>query len=155
MRILVVSDTHGSPSVLLDAVRQAGSTDMLLHLGDGQRDCAVLEPVYNGQIVRVRGNCDFGPYDDTERLLRLDGATVFMTHGHLYDAKITLNKLWFKGREMGADIVCFGHTHVPLLEKQGEMTLLNPGSLRHVKTYGLVRIVGSSIDVSIHRLGDA
>lgn len=151
MRILVVADTHGSPSLLLDAVRQAGKPDMLLHLGDGQRDCAVLEPIYDGQIIRVRGNCDFGPYDEMEHLIPLDGAIIFATHGHLYDAKITLNKLWFKGREVGADIVCFGHTHVPLLERQGEITLLNPGSLRHVKTYAIIEVSNGKQTITMHR----
>ena len=153
MRILVVADTHGSPSLLIDAVRQAGHTDMLLHLGDGQRDCAALEPGYGGQIYRVRGNCDFGPSDEYDHFIPLAGASIYMTHGHLYDAKTTLNKLWFKGREVGADIVCFGHTHVPLLEKQGEITLLNPGSLRHVKTYGLISLHDGKADIKIRRLG--
>jgi putative phosphoesterase len=139
MRIIAVSDTHGSPDLLLTAVRHAGRTDMLLHLGDGQRDCAALDG-YSGKVWIVRGNCDFSPFDDYEHFLKLDGASIYMTHGHLFDAKITLNKLWYKGREMGADIVCFGHTHVPLLEKQGTVTLLNPGSLKHSKTYGLIEI---------------
>lgn len=152
MRIIVVSDTHGSPDLLLEAVRHAGHTDMLLHLGDGQRDCAVLDGVYVGEVYRVRGNCDFAPGDIYERFLPLPGASIFMTHGHLYDAKSTLNKLWFKGREAGVDVVCFGHTHVPLLEKRGEVTLLNPGSLRAGKTYGLIEIRDGKAVVKLYKL---
>jgi putative phosphoesterase len=152
MRIIVVSDTHGSPDLLLAAVRRAGKTDMLLHLGDGQRDCAVLEGNYDGETYMVRGNCDFAPYDVYERFIPLNGASIYMTHGHLFDAKITLNKLWFKGREAGADVVCFGHTHVPLLEKRGKVTLLNPGSLRHGKTYGIIEIKDGKTEISIKRL---
>lgn len=154
MRILVVSDTHGSPGLLLDAVRHAGHTDMLLHLGDGQRDCAVLAGRYDGEVLAVRGNCDFAGLDEPERFLPLGGVSIYMTHGHLYDAKVTLNKLWFKGREAGADVVCFGHTHIPLLEKRGEVTLLNPGSLRYVKTYGLIELAHGKLEMAMHKLNE-
>jgi uncharacterized protein len=144
-----VSDTHGSPELLLTAVRRAGRTDMLLHLGDGQRDCSILDSHYSGEVWKVRGNCDFASNDIYEQFLPLNGAVIYMTHGHLLDAKITLNKLWYKGRELGADIVCFGHTHVPLLEKQGTLTLLNPGSLKHSMTYGLIEIGPEGVNVGL------
>jgi uncharacterized protein len=152
MRILVVSDTHGSPDRLLDAVRHAGKTEMLLHLGDGLRDCSILEGKYNGEIYMVRGNCDYTPYDIYERFLPLASASIYMTHGNLFDVKITLNKLWAKGREVGADIVCFGHTHIPLIDKQAKTTLMNPGSLRHGKTYGLIEIQNGKQEITIRNL---
>jgi putative phosphoesterase len=152
MRVIAVSDTHGGSDLLLAAVRHAGHTDMLLHLGDGIRDCAALDGKYDGEIHMVRGNCDFAPYDVYERLIPLDGVIVYMTHGHLLDAKATLNKLWLKGREVGADIVCFGHTHAPLLDKQGKVTLLNPGSLRHGKTYALLEIRNGKADINIRHV---
>jgi putative phosphoesterase len=154
MRVIAVSDTHGSPDLLLAAVKHAGHTDALLHAGDGIRDCAVLDGQYDGRIYMVRGNCDFIPCEFFEHMIPLESAVIYLTHGHLFDAKATLNKLWFKGREVGADIVCFGHTHVPLLEKQGKVTLLNPGSLRHGKTYGLIEIKGGKADISIISLKD-
>jgi putative phosphoesterase len=153
MRILVVSDTHGSPDLLLAAVRHAGYTDMLLHLGDGQRDCDALDGSYDGEIYRVRGNCDYAPLDVYEHLITLpSGIIIYMTHGHLLDVKTTFNKIWFKGREVDADIVCFGHTHIPLLDKQGKLTLLNPGSLKQGKTYALMEILEGKADISIRRL---
>jgi putative phosphoesterase len=154
MRILVVSDTHGSPDLLLAAVRHAGRTDMLLHAGDGIRDCAALGGVYDGDIHMVRGNCDFILHNDYEDRMQVDGVSIYLTHGHLFDAKITLNRLWLKGRELGADIVCFGHTHAPLLEKQGKLALLNPGSLRHGKTYGLIEVSKGESNISIKCLNN-
>ncbi len=152
MRILVVSDTHNSPELLRAAVRHAKGADMLLHCGDGVRDCDALEDIFRGEIARVKGNCDFSPGDVTELFLPLNGANIFLTHGHLYEAKYTLNKLWFKGREVGADIVCFGHTHAPLLERQGEMTLLNPGSLRGGKTYAMITLQDGKADIAMKDL---
>ena len=151
MRVIVVSDTHGRADMLLSAVRNTPGADMLLHLGDGQRDCAALDGVFEGAVRTVRGNCDF-TCDACEQTLTPGGVVVYMTHGHLYDAKLTLNKLWYKGRECGADIVCFGHTHVPMLEKQGNLTLLNPGSLRYVGSYGIISILDGKAEINLKRL---
>ena len=32
-------------------------------------------------------------------------------------------------KKKGADIVMFGHTHVPLIKKIDDVTLINPGSI--------------------------
>ena len=50
-----------------------------------------------------------------------------LCHGDRYQVKNTLTPLRLRGEEMGADIVCFGHTHQPLYE-EGTPILLNPGS---------------------------
>ena len=152
MRVLVVSDTHGSPDLLLEAVRHAGHTDALLHLGDGAKDCGALRSNYGGDIYQVKGNCDFTPMDANDRMLALGGAPVYMTHGHMYDVKTTLNRLWFRGRELQAAVVCFGHTHVPLLNRQGHMLLLNPGSLRYGSTYAVLTIRDGAVDAAMHSL---
>lgn len=152
MRIIVVSDTHGSPELLQAAARHAGKTDMLLFLGDGLRDCTALEGCYSGEVWKVRGNCDYMPYDTYEEFLPLNGASIFMTHGHLYDVKATLNKLLIKGRDIGADVICFGHTHVPLLEKRGNITLLNPGSLKNSKTYGMIELKEGKAEIALKKL---
>lgn len=152
MRILVVSDSHGNPDLLLAAAHRAGKTDMLLFLGDGLRDCAALEGAYAGEVWKVRGNCDYMPYDFYDHFLPLNGTGIYMTHGHLYDVKTTLSRLLARAGEMKADIVCFGHTHVPLLDKRGNITLLNPGSLRHGKTYGLIELADGKANLSIKNL---
>jgi uncharacterized protein len=152
MRILVVSDTHGSPELLLSAVQHAGKTDMLLFLGDGLRDVAALEGSYEGEVWKVRGNCDYMPYDYYEHFLPLNGASIFMAHGHLYDVKTTLNRMLAKGRELKADVLCFGHTHVPILDKRGNITLLNPGSLRNTKTYGLIELKDGKAEIALRSL---
>lgn len=151
MRVAVVSDTHGRSDTLARALRQAGHVDLLLHCGDGERDCDALAD-FSGQILRVRGNCDLASAEPDDRLLRLPGATIYMAHGHLLDAKNTLYRLWARGRETQADFVCFGHTHTPLLDRQGGLSLLNPGSLRYGQSYALIELRGGKADVRLKSL---
>ena len=56
------------------------------------------------------------------------GKKIFITHGHLYNVKYTLNNLYYAAREKNADIVCFGHTHNPMSEYVDGLYVLNPGS---------------------------
>lgn len=49
---------------------------------------------------------------------------------------------------MGADVLLFGHTHIPLVDRAGELTIMNPGTCsRHGRvTYGLITIENGKLD---------
>lgn len=61
MKAAVFSDTHANTGLMVEAVRRY-QPDVIIHLGDYERDTAVLRqefpeiPLYN-----VRGNCDLCP----------------------------------------------------------------------------------------------
>ena len=61
---------------------------------------------------------------------------VFITHGHRFYVGAGLDKLRQYGIDNGYDIVMFGHTHVPYLERSKEITLLNPGSISYPRQDG-------------------
>ena len=50
MRILVVSDTHGDEAALYDALMQQPKAEVVIHLGDGERDV-------EAQKFRFPGKC--------------------------------------------------------------------------------------------------
>ncbi|HAQ08103.1 MAG TPA: YfcE family phosphodiesterase, partial [Bacillus bacterium] len=78
----------------------------------------------------VKGNCDFFgdfPEQDTHEI---DGKKVLVTHGHLYSVKSTLVNLFYKAKEMQADVVCFGHSHLLGVEMVEDVLFINPGSIR-------------------------
>ena len=56
---------------------------------------------------------------------------MFITHGHSYYVSMGTKELKKEARRRGVDIVMYGHTHVPHLEVDGNLTVLNPGSLSY------------------------
>lgn len=144
MELLIFSDSHGNTSGMRRVLsRQVSYPDAICFLGDGLADAQILESEYPGWYC-VRGNCDWGSVGDeypTERILTLPGHKLLMTHGHTYHVKDTLTPLLAHAVEVGADIILYGHTHVPISQMipAGESLagvsvprdtyLFNPGSI--------------------------
>ena len=146
MKWMIASDIHGSAYYCKKMIDQykAESADRLLLLGDllyhGPRNDLPKEyapkeviAMLNGmkdELFCVRGNCeaevdqmvlDF-PVMADYALFDLDTRTMFVTHGHIYNAE-NLPKLK-KG-----DLLLHGHTHIRMMEDRGEYIYLNPGSV--------------------------
>lgn len=147
MNILVFSDSHGRTSKILEAFeKQIKKPDAIVFLGDGLRDLSYCDFIERIPVYAVCGNCDFysvygGVRGEDEILITLGGKRILMTHGHDYGVKHSLGGLVSAAVRKEADIVLFGHTHVPL-EKclpTGEceygirlpkpLYLMNPGSI--------------------------
>ena len=87
MKLLVFSDSHGNLAHMVDAVERE-APDLVLHLGDCWRDGEELGYACPGlPLEQVPGNCDFHPGAAQERLLRLEGHTLFVCHGHTLGVK--------------------------------------------------------------------
>jgi putative phosphoesterase len=75
---------------------------------------------------------DFLATAPTFRDLQLDGATVLLVHAspwepydeYIYPGSTRLAQF----ARLSHDLVCYGHTHVPLIHKVGNVTVVNPGS---------------------------
>lgn len=120
-QIGVISDTHG---LLREQARDAlrGCT-MIVHAGDiGSR--AVLTGLRQiAEVVAVRGNVDGGSWatalNEVEDL-DVGGRRICVVH----DIKsLTLDEA--KGRP---DVIIFGHSHQPVIERRNGILYLNPGS---------------------------
>lgn len=128
MRVLVMSDSHGGLSEIRLAARAAGEIDCALHLGDFAGDARALASLLKAPIHAVRGNCDASPGYETEKVVTLAGARIFMTHGHLYGVKSGVWALAERAEALGCAAALYGHTHVSSVAAQGPMLLVNPGS---------------------------
>ena len=145
MKLLVVSDSHGA----VDAMRLAAARekpDRVLFLGDCLVDAAALEKSEgNLRIETVPGNCDWGSLDQPERLVELGGVRILMMHGHTRNVKYDGTRAYYAAKEMGADVLLYGHTHRALVDCDGVMYTLNPGSIRDRGTYGVLLIENGKV----------
>lgn len=136
MRVLIVSDTHGRHTGLEKALEMAGKIDYLVHLGDTEGGEHYIEAAAGCPAYIVAGNNDF--FSDLHREMEIDfcGKKAFMTHGHYYYVSLGPERIIEEGRAREADIIMFGHTHKPYLEKLKDVTVLNPGSLSYPRQEG-------------------
>lgn len=132
MLVAVVSDTHAPrrwtscpPAV---ATRLEG-VDLILHAGDVCTPDVLDELSAWAPVLAVRGNNDgedvagWGAPDTLE--LELDGLPGAMIH----DSGAAIGRAQRMARLFpAAELVVFGHSHVPLNEVHGRQRLFNPGS---------------------------
>lgn len=136
MKVLIVSDTHGRHGNLRKAVEESGEFDVLIHLGDVEGGEAYIDTVADCEKHVIRGNNDFYSNLPKEEVFFLNGKKVFITHGHNYYVAFGTEQVERAGRERGADVVMFGHTHRPHLEVRDDVVVLNPGSLSYPRQEG-------------------
>ncbi|OCA91289.1 YfcE family phosphodiesterase [Bacillus sp. FJAT-27225] len=153
-KVLVVSDSHGLADPMRVLKKRHEEVDVFIHCGDSElaRDDEALKG-----FVTVGGNCDFHPGYPDEEVVDVSGKKIFVTHGHLYSVKSTLMNILYKAREAGADIVCFGHSHLLGAEMSGGILFVNPGSIRlprgiSEKTYVILGIDGDKVEVTVYDL---
>lgn len=131
MRILIVSDTHKDNRNYYTALERERPLDMVIHCGDSGGDELHLEDVAGCPFYIVAGNTDYYSSLPRELFVEVEGHRVLVTHGHKYyvnDGPDTL-RAYAKGE--GADIVFYGHTHVPDLDFDDDVAVVNPGSLSY------------------------
>lgn len=160
MKLMFASDIHGSlPATerVLSLFAQSGARwlvilgDILYHgprnaLPEGYAPAQVAERLnpLASQIIAVRGNCDSEvdqmllhfPITAPWQQVLSERTRLFLTHGHLYSPD-NLPPL------AAGDVLAYGHTHIPVAEKRGEIFLFNPGSVSIPKggftaSYGLL-----------------
>ena len=150
MLILVISDNHGKIGELQDLLERV-KPDLLFHLGDSEIGLEALRYLADCPVVAVPGNCDSvlrykGATDRSRTVQLTEHLKAFLTHGNLYHVNYGTSVIAEAARKEGCNLVLFGHTHVPLLEYQEDLVLLNPGSLNCPRqgdgrgTYALIEI---------------
>ena len=132
MRVVVLSDTHAPrrwrtcPPAVAASLRQA---DLILHAGDVCTASVLTELAGYAPVTAVVGNNDdasvaeWGAAPTAE--LDLDGLRVAMVH----DSGATAGRMArLRRRFPRADLVVFGHSHIPLDESAPGLRIFNPGS---------------------------
>jgi uncharacterized protein len=132
VRVVVLADTHGPrrwrvcPPLVAAQLRGA---DLILHAGDVCTASVLAELAEYAPVVAVVGNNDqpdvagWGATPTAE--LTLDGLRVAMLHD---SGPATGRLARMRHTFPAADLVVFGHSHIPLNEADHGLRIFNPGS---------------------------
>jgi putative phosphoesterase len=120
----LISDTHGlfRPSI----TAAFAGVDLILHAGDvgGPRVMQQLRLI--APVHAVRGNVDDPANPDLVDHVSLAAGTqtVHVSHGHELGSPNPALLL----RRYAADIIVYGHTHRPIIHRDGGRLVVNPGA---------------------------
>ncbi len=127
MRLGIISDTHGllRPEVF----RVFAEVDRIIHVGDIGPEEILIELEAIAPVTAVFGNTDgHGLRSRLPRVARVefDGLRFAVTHGDQFGQP---SPELMHRQFPEADVLIFGHTHLPLLETVDVVvTAMNPGS---------------------------
>jgi putative phosphoesterase len=157
MRLGIVSDTHGQVENTRRAVRMLESleVDTVLHCGD-IGSMAIVELFAAWPAHFVFGNCDentsafaaaiekagqqcHGLFGDLE----FDGVRVALLHSHERRRfRQTIDSGQYR-------LVCYGHTHVAAIGRQGETVVLNPGAIYRASPHSVAVVELPAVEATI------
>ena len=152
MKIIVVSDSHGSYRNLKSVMQLNRDADIVVHCGDSRDELDEIKLEFPDKMYYcVKGNCDWGPLPLTLDFI-VEGVHFFVTHGHMFNVKYGLYELDCAARERGAQVALFGHTHIAHDEYNDGVRLFNPGSCGYGKSFGVIEVKDGQVLSNIARL---
>ncbi len=175
MKIGVISDLHGSFNDAKNALNKLHkeNTELIICAGDllynGPRNpvpesynpggVAEMLNKFDKRIIFVRGNCDAEvdqmiikyPILSDFSYLYTNEIFIVITHGH------KVNNFEQFGKDVKADIVISGHTHIPVIENFDWGVHLNPGSTTFPKggsnkSYAIINIKDGEYKIDIKEI---
>ena len=154
MKVAVLADTHAPrywKACPPEVARRLDGVDLILHAGDVCRAWVLEELAAFAPVRAVLGNNDdpdVGAWGAPETLeLDLDGLAVAMVH----DAGPAAGRARrLRRRFPTAELVVFGHSHIPLDGTGEGVRIFNPGSPTDKRrqprgTMGLLRVEGGRL----------
>jgi uncharacterized protein len=128
----VIADTHlprGTRRLPDQCLRRIRAADLLIHAGDFSTASAYDEIAAIGpELVAVHGNVDDAALRaklPSQAVIDRAGVRIGLIHdaGPAHGRPARLRRAF-----PDADAVIFGHSHVPLREREGGFEIFNPGS---------------------------
>ena len=136
MKVLIISDTHGRHENLERVLEMELPVDLIVHLGDAEGCEDEIREMAGCPLLIVSGNSDLFSELPQEQECRIGKYKVLITHGHYYYVNTGTEYIKREAEGRGCDIVMFGHTHRPLLHREKDVIVLNPGSLSYPRQEG-------------------
>ena len=142
-RIGLISDTHipVDAKVLPGQIKEIfHDVDLILHAGDIYLVSVLDELEHIAPVLAAQGDDDDHDIANDRRVkekqvLTIEGVNISLTHGEpafgrwsvFPNAKENLEDESYYYNNV-TDILLFGHSHMPKVEKRGQFLLVNPGS---------------------------
>ncbi|MDP4118070.1 MAG: YfcE family phosphodiesterase [Bacillota bacterium] len=142
-RIVIISDTHRHIDYVVRLLDNIREFDMIVHLGDHSSDAKKIAEMYPlAKVLAVQGNNDLPSlFAPKEIICDIENIRFFITHGHNYGVKYGYERICYRAKEESARVLLFGHTHVPLCEREEDLLILNPGGYNSAgPSVGIVEI---------------
>ncbi|MCR5040557.1 MAG: YfcE family phosphodiesterase [Clostridia bacterium] len=141
MRLLVISDSHGSVRNCAEILRREPEAEAIFHLGDGVSDLETLSSLIGSRpVCSVEGNCDFDSPRPKTLEAEFGDVKVFACHGDMLYVRHDLDMLESAARGAGARLALYGHTHIQRRDHRDGLEFFNPGAAMS-GFYGVVDIV--------------
>lgn len=131
-QILIISDSHYLEKDELESFfQQFKHCAAIIHCGDIY---ANFRQDDFPNLFICKGNNDYG---HLPRILNftVDSVRFTIIHGHINHYAYQPESLVELLEEYPADVICFGHTHVPYYYKDDKCIIINPGSLSLGRTF--------------------
>jgi putative phosphoesterase len=126
VKVGLISDTHGR---LRNSVLEVfADVEVILHAGDiGSLDIiTALEAI--APVHAVHGNTDDfdirAKYGESV-IVQVAGIKFAVAHGHLL---VSPNPKSLRAAFPQVDVIIYGHTHVPLVDRNAQPMVINPGA---------------------------
>ena len=157
MLIGLLSDTHcrwfeAVPKPVLNAFK---NVDLIIHAGD-IGDLSYLSGLSEiAPVEAVAGNNDTEVVADIlehHKIITVANKKIGITHGHLGKGVSTPKRAYNAFAKKGVDIIVFGHSHIPYAHQEGDILLINPGSVSRPRskdrkpTVALLKIENDKIE---------
>lgn len=150
-KILFITDSHGNKNAIISLKDVMKGVDYIFHAGDHYYDIEKFANEYVNKTISVFGNCDG---KGEEKFFNVENVKILLVHGDKYHVKTGLLRLKLRALEIGANLVCFGHTHSALNEVSDGITYCNAGNLTRFgkKSYAIITVDGSDVQIDIKQL---
>ena len=137
LRIIALSDTHGFSYRINEIIKKQPDADFYIFLGDCEdhimntndlKNFFEENPEYKSKFLVVRGNCDTDKTVPFNMVIDAGVHKIYATHGHKQNVSGGYDRIVYEAMREECDIILHGHTHVRCLKKEGDVSIMCPGS---------------------------
>ena len=137
LRIIALSDTHGFSYRINEIIKKQPDADFYIFLGDCEdhimntndlKNFFEENPEYKSKFLVVRGNCDTDKTVPFNMVIDAGVHKIYATHGHKQNVSGGYDRIVYEAMREECDIILHGHTHVRCLKKEGNVSIMCPGS---------------------------